>query len=140
MPVDFVDSGGNIVVPKAVRPIIGIDETALGTRQGARRQYRHGRLHIRDYDTHYTVHMDRVDPRASPIGHLVADAPEYVVGAAAAALAARHVGTAVYKKRKKDGKPAGEAAVDAIIAGCIAGAAAGKFVYKITKIYNEGNK
>ncbi len=133
MPVDFVDSGGNIVVPKAVRPIIGIDETALGTRQGARRQYRHGRLHIRDYDTHYTVHMDRVDPRASPIGHLLADAPEYVVGAAAAALAARHVGTAVYKKRKKDGKGTGDATVDAIIAGCLAGSAAGRLAFLVAK-------
>lgn len=133
MPVDFVDSGGNIVVPKAVRPIIGIDETALGTRQGARRQYRHGRLHIRDYDTHYTVHMDRVDPRASPIGHLLADAPEYVVGAAAAALAARHIGTAVYKKRKKDGKSVRDAAVDAIIAGCLAGSAAGRLAFSVTK-------
>jgi hypothetical protein len=131
--VDFVDSGGNIVVPKAVRPIIGIDETALGTRQGARRQYRHGRLHIRDYDTHYTVHMDRVDPRASPIGHLLADAPEYVVGAAAAALAARHVGTAVYRKRKKDGKGARDAAVDAIIAGCLAGSAAGRLAFSVAK-------
>ena len=133
MPVDFVDSGGNIVVPKAVRPIIGIDETALGTRQGARRQYRHGRLHIRDYDTHYTVHMDRVDPRASPIGHLLADAPEYVVGAAAAVLAARHVGTAVYKKRKKDGKGTGDATVDAIIAGCLAGSAAGRLAFLVAK-------
>lgn len=133
MPVEFVDSGGNIVVPKAVRPIIGIDETALGTRQGAHRQYRHGRLHIRDYDTYYTVHMDRVDPRASPIGHLIADAPEYIVGAAAAALAARHVGTAVYKKRKKDGKSARDAAVDAIIAGCIAGSAAGRFAFSVAK-------
>lgn len=133
MPVDFVDSGGNIIVPKAVRPIIDMDETALGTRQGARRQYRHGRLHIRDYDTHYTVHMDRVDPRASPVGHLIADAPEYVVGAAAAALAARHVGTAVYKKRKKDGKAARDAAVDAIIAGCLAGSAAGRLAFSVTK-------
>jgi hypothetical protein len=131
--VDFVDSGGNIIVPKAVRPIIGIDETALGTRQGARRQYRHGRLHIRDYDTHYTVHMDRVDPRASPLGHLLADAPEYIVGAAAAALAARHVGTAVYKKGKKDGKGVRDAAVDAIIAGCLAGSAAGRLAFSVTK-------
>ena len=133
MPVDFVDSGGNIVVPKAVRPIIDIDETALGTKQGARRQYRYGRLHIRDYDTHYTVHMDRVDPRVSPVGHLLSDAPEYVVGAVAAALAARQVGTAVYKKRKKDGKAARDAAVDAIIAGCIAGSAAGRFAFSVTK-------
>lgn len=133
MPVDFIDAGGNIIVPKAVRPVIGIDETALGTTQGAKRQYRYGRLHIRDYDTHYTVHMDRVDPRVSPLGHLLADAPEYIVGAAAAALAARHVGTEVYKKRKKDGKPARDAAIDAVIAGFLAGSAAGKVAYSVAK-------
>ena len=77
--------------------------------------------------------MDRVDPRASPIGHLLADAPEYVVGAAAAALAARHVGTAVYKKRKKDGKGTGDATVDAIIAGCLAGSAAGRLAFLVAK-------
>lgn len=134
MHVDFIDAGGNIIVPKAVRPVMeGIGETVLGTKQGARRQYRHGRLHIRDYDTHYTVHMDRVDPRVSPIGHLLADAPEYVVGAAAAALAARHVGTAVYKKRRKDGRALRDAAVEAIIAGCLAGSAAGKLAYSVAK-------
>jgi hypothetical protein len=132
--VEFVDAGGNIIVPKAVRPVMtGIDETALGTKQGAKRQYRHGRLHIRDYDTHYTVHMDKVDPRVSPLGHLLSDAPEYVVGAAAAVLAARQVGAAVYKKRKKDGRTARDAAIDAAIAGLVAGSAAGKLAFSVAK-------
>lgn len=136
MPVDFVDAEGNIIVPKAVRPIIkGIDETALGTKQGARRQYRHGRLHIRDYDTHYTVHIDRVDPRVSPIGHLLVDAPEYIVGAAAAVLAARQVGSAVYKKRRKDGSK--NALAEAAVAGWAAGSAAGEFFFKATNNFKK---
>jgi hypothetical protein len=132
--VEFVDAGGNIIVPKAVRPVMtGIDETSLGTKQGAKRQYRHGRLHIRDYDTHYTVHMDKVDPRVSPLGHLLSDAPEYVVGAAAAVLAARQAWAAVYKKRKKDGRTARDAAIDAAIAGLVAGSAAGKLAFSVAK-------
>lgn len=127
--MEFVDAEGNIVVPKAVRPIVGLEETLLGTKRGAARQYRHGRLHVRDYDSHYTVHMDRVDPRTSPVGHLVADAPEYVVGAAAAVA----VGRAVFSSRRKSGKKAGAAAVDAVIAGCMAGAAASRLAKAATE-------
>jgi hypothetical protein len=125
--VEFIDGDGNIVVPREVRPIIDAGQTMLGSKRGAKRQYRYGNLHIRDYDTHYTVHMDRVDPRMNPLGHLIADAPEYIVGAVAAALVGRHVGKTVYKKRKENGKEAKEAAIDAIIAGGLAASAAGEF-------------
>ncbi len=127
--MEFVDADGNIIVPKAVRPIAGLQETALGSKKGAMRQYRHGNLHIRDYDSHYTVHMDKVDPRKNPLGHLLVDAPEYVVGAAAAAIVGRQVGKLVYNKRRKDGKSPKEAAADAILAGWVAGASAGKLAY-----------
>lgn len=125
--VEFVDGDGNIVVPKAVRPIIGIEETVLGSKKGARKQYRYGNLHIRDYDSHYTVHMDKVDPRKNPLGHLLADAPEYIVGAAAAVIVGRQVASAVYKRRKKDGRK--DAAADAIIAGVLAGSSAGRLFH-----------
>ena len=127
--MEFIDSDGNIVVPKAVRPVVGLQETALGSKKGAVRQYRHGNLHIRDYDSHYTVHMDRIDPRKNPLGHLLVDAPEYVIGAAAAALVGRHVGKAAYKKRRDDGKSPKDAAADAIVAGWVAGSSAGKLAY-----------
>jgi hypothetical protein len=127
--VDFVDADGNIVVPKAVRPIVDLEETALGNKKGAKRQYRHGKLHILDYGSHYAVHMDRVDPRDSPLGHLLVDAPEYLAATAAAVLAGRHIGKATYKKRKDDGRSARDAVVDAIIAGCLAGSAAGRIAY-----------
>jgi hypothetical protein len=127
--VEFVDPDGNIVIPKAVRPVIGLQETALGSKRGALRQYRYGNLHIRDYDSHYTVHMDKVDPRKNPLGHLLVDAPEYVVGVAAAAIVGRHVSKIVYNKRRKDGKNPREAAADALVAGWVAGASAGKVAY-----------
>ena len=78
--MEFIDGDGNIIVPKAVRPIIDIKETPLGSKKGAIRQYRYGVLHIREYDTHYSVHMDTVDPSSNPLGHLLVDAPEYLAG------------------------------------------------------------
>ena len=127
--MEFVDCDGNIVVPKSVRPIIELKETALGGKKGAKRQFRYGRLHIREYDAHYTVHMDRVDPLKNPLGHLLVDAPEYLAGAAAAALVARHVGTAVYEMRKSEGRSRKDAAIDAAVAGYVAGSSAGRLVH-----------
>ncbi len=127
--MEFVDHDGNIVIPKAVRPVIDLQETALGSKRGATKQYRYGNLHIRDYDSHYTAHMDKVDPRRNPLGHLLVDAPEYVVGAAAAVIVGRHIGKIVYSRRRKDGKSPKEAAADAICAGWVAGSSAGKLAY-----------
>lgn len=78
----------DIEVPKDVRPIMldEAKETRLGDKRGAKKQYRYGNLHIREYNDKYTVHMDKVDPRKDPLGHLVHDAPEVLVGIAAAGL------------------------------------------------------
>ena len=127
--MEFIDGDGNIIVPKAVRPIVGLKETALGDKNGAKKQYRYGRLHIRDYETHYTVHMDAVDPLADPLGHLLVDAPEYLAGAAAAVIVGRRVGSAVYDKRKKEGKSTRDAAIEAALAGYVAGSSAGSLVF-----------
>lgn len=77
----FIDDDGCILVPKSVRPLIDYPQTRIGNRNGAMRQFRHGKLHIREYDDYYSVHSDKVDPMYDPIGHLVIDAPEYLVGA-----------------------------------------------------------
>jgi len=130
--VDFVDGEGNIVVPKPVRPILELKPTSLGGKKVATRQFRYGKLHIRDYDTHYTVHMDRVDPLKNPLGHLIVDAPEYLAGGVAAFVVARHIGSAVYKTRKKEGSTGSEAAIDAAIAAYIAGSSAAKLIYDAT--------
>jgi hypothetical protein len=78
--VKFVDDEGSIIVPKSVRPIIDYPETVLGDRCGASRQFRLGKLHIREYDNYYSVHTDKISPINDPLGHLIADAPEYLVG------------------------------------------------------------
>ncbi|HEY1211939.1 MAG TPA: hypothetical protein VGE82_03250 [Nitrososphaera sp.] len=127
----FIDDDGNIIIPKAVRPIIDLQETHFGSKNGARSQYRYGDLHIRDYDSHYSVHMDKVDPMSNPLGHLLVDAPEYLAAATAALIVGKRSGTTVYNTRKKQGKSTTDAAVDAIMAGYVAGSSAGNFVFNI---------
>lgn len=138
--MEFVDPDGNIIVPKAVRPIVGLKETPFGGKKGARRQYRYGNLHIRDYDTHYTVHMDRVDPLKNPLGHLLVDAPEYIAGAAAAVIVGRRVGISVYNRRKKEGRSNRDAAIDAAVAGYVAGSSAGTVVFNAANSIKKGTK
>ena len=127
--MEFVDDDGNIIVPKAVRPVIGFKETIFGGKKGASKQYRYGNLHIRDYETHYTVHVDRVDPLKNPLGHLLVDAPEYLAGVAAAIVVGRYMGGAVYERLKKEGKSTRNAAIDAAAAGYIAGSSAYSLVF-----------
>lgn len=130
--MEFVDGDGNLVVPKSVRPIIELQETFLGNKQGALRQFRHGSLHIREYDTHYTVHMDRVSPLRNPLGHLLVDAPEYLAAAAVGFLVAKRVGSAVYSERKKEGRAGRDAAIEAAAAAYVAGSSAGRIIYDAT--------
>jgi len=129
--VKFIDDDRNIIIPKAIRPIIDLQETHFGSKNGARSQYRYGDLHIRDYDSHYSVHMDKVDPMSNPLGHLIVDAPEYLAAVTAALIVGKRLGTTVYNTRKKQGKSTTDAAVDAIMAGYIAGSSAGNFVFNM---------
>jgi hypothetical protein len=77
--VKFIDDDGSVLVPKSVRPMIEYSPTVLGNGCGALRQFRVGKLHIREYDNYYSVHSDKIDPANDPFGHLIADAPEYLV-------------------------------------------------------------
>jgi hypothetical protein len=129
--VEFIDGDGNIIVPKAVRPIIDFKETPLGNKKGANKQYHWGSFHIRVYDTHYSVHMDTVDPLNNPLGYLLVDAPEYLAGATAAYIVGRRLGTTVYNICKKEGKSTKDAAIGAVLAGYIAGSAAGNLVFNM---------
>ena len=76
--------GEEIEVPKELREFMleDAEETVLGQKNGAYKQYRYGNLHIREYSDKYMVHTDRIDPREDPLGHLVRDAPEVLVGLA----------------------------------------------------------
>lgn len=77
-----------IRVPKEIREFMpdGAQETKLGQKNGAAKQYRYGNLHIREYNDEFLLHVDKIDPRKDPLGHLAADAPEVLVGIACAVL------------------------------------------------------
>lgn len=126
----FVDGYSNIIVPKTVGPIIGPTEPLLGNKKGANKQCRCGSFHIRDYGTHYTVPMDRVDPLSSPLGRLLVDVPEYLAGATAILIIGRRLSITTYNICKEEDKNTNDAVVAAILAGYIAESATGNLVFK----------
>ena len=77
----------------------GAEETKLGDKKGAIRQYRKGNLHIREYKSKFTVHSDKVDPRKDPVGHLLYDAQEVLIGLAGAAIGGGLIGKLIYNMR-----------------------------------------
>ena len=96
--------GDEIEVPKELREFMleKAEETFLGQKNGAQKQYRYGNLHIREYGENYLVHTDKIDPRKDPIGHLVYDAPEVLIGLACAIFAGSHnVKKTINNKSKK---------------------------------------
>jgi hypothetical protein len=129
--MEYIDGEGNILIPKSVRPIIDYTETKLGSKNGAEKQYRYGTLHIREYENYYSVHMDRVDPRINPIGHLLKDAPEYIICGIMASTIGLKVGTAFYKKKKREEN---DNQLKALPLGIITGILAGTTTY-ITTYY-----
>jgi hypothetical protein len=95
--------GDEIEVPKELREFMleGAEETFLGQKNGAQKQYRYGNLHIREYDEKFLVHTDRIDPRKDPIGHLVHDAPEILIGLACAIFGGSRITKKFLKKKSK---------------------------------------
>ncbi len=92
--------GDEIEVPKEIRQFMleKAEETNLGQKNGANKQYRYGNLHIREYDDKFLVHTDKIDPRKDPLGHLFYDAPEVIIGLTCAAIGGYQVGTNIFKK------------------------------------------
>lgn len=96
--------GDEIEVPKELREFMleEAEETILGQKNGALKQYRYGNLHIREYDDKFLVHTDKLDPRVNPIGHLVYDAPEVLIGIACGiftgVITAKKISSKNYKK------------------------------------------
>jgi hypothetical protein len=84
-----------IEVPKELREFMlkGAEETFLGQKNGAKKQYRYGNLHIREYDDKFLLHMDKIDPRKDPVAHLIFDAPEVLVGLACAVFGGGYMAT-----------------------------------------------
>jgi len=120
-----------IEVPKELRQFMlqKAKETRVGHRNGAKKQYRYGNLHIREYDDKYLVHMDKANPLTDPLGHLVLDAQEILVGLAVGAAAGSQVASRVYKRSKKTKRDGQIAAA----AGLASSLAAGYVGYRLAK-------
>ena len=95
--------GDEIEVPKELREFMleEAEETILGEKNGAQKQYRYGNLHIREYDDKFLVHNDRIDPRKDPVGHLVYDAPEVLIGLACAIFGGSQIAKKVMNTNSK---------------------------------------
>ena len=95
--------GDEIEVPKELREFMleEAEETFLGQKNGADKQYRYGNLHIREYKDKFLVHNDRIDPRKDPLGHLVYDAPEVLIGLACAIFGGSQIAKKVIKNNSK---------------------------------------
>lgn len=122
--VSFIDDEGSIIVPKSVRPTIDYEVTHLGDKKGARQQFRHKNLHIRDYGDYYTVHIDNIDPRKDPLGHLIIDAPELLIGIMSAVSIGKLIGPAVGKSKRLEADKKENQLSSGVAAGCIIGSAA----------------
>ena len=127
----FVSDENDIVIPKSVRPIIDYEETQLGDRKGATRQFRLGNLHIREYNEYYTAHMDKIDPNKDALGHLLFDAPEYLVAFLAAISVGTRIGSIIHNNNsnKKIVKKVGSRPNNEIFSGCISCSIAGLMSY-----------
>jgi len=95
--------GDEIEVPKELREFMleEAEETFLGQKNGAKKQYRYGNLHIREYDDKFLVHNDRIDPRKDPVGHLVYDAPEVLIGLTCAIFGGSQIAKKVMNTNSK---------------------------------------
>ena len=113
--------------------LMGAEETKLGDKKGALKQYRKGNLHIREYEDRLTVHTDKVDPRTDPLGHLIHDAQEVLVGLAGAAVSGAAIGSYIYKIKKNSPYRKQQA----VIGGLAASLAAGYASYQLTKKLKE---
>lgn len=120
-----------IEIPKELGPFMleKAEETFLGQKNGAKKQYRYGNLHIREYDDKFLVHMDKVDPRENLLGHLVLDLPEILIGLASAAIGGGKVASYIYKNQKNSIF----AKQSSTISGLIASLVFGYLGYSISK-------
>ena len=101
------------------------EETSLGQKNGANKQYRYGNLHIREYPDKFLVHTDKVDPRLDPLGHLVKDAPEILIGLACAIFGGSHVAK-IFSDKDKSKKIS-------LASGLLSSAVTGYIGYAATK-------
>lgn len=113
-----------IEIPKELGSFIldKAEETSLGQKNGAKKQYRYKNLHIREYDDKFLVHTDKVDPRTNALAHLVLDAPEVLVGLASAVIGGGKVASYLKKNNKS-----------AVVPGVLASLLFGYLGFSLTK-------
>lgn len=128
-------SWDEIEIPKEVRQFMleDVKETVLGQKNGAKKQYRYGNLHIREYADKYLVHMDKIDPRQDPMGHLIHDAPEILIGIASGIFAGRKLASTIHKSQKTKPLTNGTS----FFAGLVASAIVGYTSYSLIKKFKE---
>lgn len=116
-----------IEIPKELREFMleKAELTSLGLKNGANKQYRYGNLHIREYDDKFLVHSDKVDPRKDPLGHLIFDAPEVLVGLVCTAIGASKIASNFLKNYNSK--------KEASLSGLITSLALGYLGYSLTK-------
>ena len=123
----MIMSWDEIEVPKELREFM-LEEaelTSLGQKNGAKKQYRYRNLHIREYENKFLVHTDKVDPRKDPLGHLIYDAPEILIGLASAAIGGSKIASNVLKHNNSK--------KTALLSGLLASLFFGYLGYSITK-------
>jgi hypothetical protein len=125
-----------IEIPKEVRYYMlkEAEETVLGKKNGATKQYRYGNLHIREYDDKYLVHVDKVDPRQDPMGHLVYDAPEILAGVASGIIAGKTIASNLYKFQKNKPFSKSTSLFAGLLVSIITGYVGYSFVKKIKEL------
>jgi len=133
--IETITMTQEITIPLDLKRVVllGAEETKLGDKKGALKQYRKGNLHIREYDNRLTVHQDAIDPREDPLGHLIHDAQEVLIGLAGAAISGAAIGSYIYKMKKNSPFRKQQA----VIGGLAASLATGYASYKITKKLKE---
>ncbi|MDI1495973.1 MAG: putative membrane protein [Cenarchaeum symbiont of Oopsacas minuta] len=91
---------GHIIIPKDQMPSLpsNFKVTKLGWPKKSIRQYRYGRLHIREYNDRFEAHVDKIDPKIDPLGHVVHDAPEVLAMIGSGVTTAIVTGAVTYKK------------------------------------------
>ena len=115
MPIDEIE------VPKELREFMleGAQETILGHKNGAKKQFRYGNLHIREYDDKFLIHNDKIDPRKDPLGHLAYDAPEVLIGIACSILGGSKVVKLFINNNKSKKSTVSATIASSIIAGYV---------------------
>ena len=128
-----------IELPKELSRIIldGAEETKLGDKKGAIRQYRKGNLHIREYDRKFTIHSDKVDPRKDPLGHLLFDAHEVLIGLAGAALGGGIIGKLIYNIKKDSSYKKQQSIIGGLTASLVTGYVSYYIAKKLKEIMDE---